>query len=67
MQMRLGDGEWIDVSSLIRVVMEIGMNSNARKVVFRGDGNALRDLKILFDSGFGEGGNGLPAELPYLQ
>jgi phosphotransferase system HPr-like phosphotransfer protein len=67
LQMCLGDGDWIDVSSLIRVVMEIGMNSNARKVVFRGDENALRDLKLLFDAGFGEGGDGFPKELDYLQ
>jgi phosphotransferase system HPr-like phosphotransfer protein len=66
-QMRLGEGEWIDVSSLIRVVMEIGMNSGARSVTFRGDDKALRDLERLFENGFGERGEPLPRELPYLQ
>lgn len=66
-QMKLADGDWVDVSSLIRVVMEIGMNSHARKVTFRGDENALRDMKLLFASGFGETGEGLPGDLAYLQ
>lgn len=66
-QMKIGNGDWIDVSSLIRVVMEIGMNSGCRTVTFRGDENALKDLTTLFESGFGEGGDALPKELEYLQ
>jgi hypothetical protein len=47
--------------------MEIGMNSGCRTVTFRGDENALSDLKSLFDSGFGEAGEPLPKDLDYLQ
>jgi phosphotransferase system HPr-like phosphotransfer protein len=66
-QMKIGDGDWIDASSLMRVVVEIGMNAGAQKVSFRGDQNALRDLRILFDCGFCEGDAEFPAQLEYLK
>lgn len=66
-QMRIGDGDWVDASSPMRVLMEIGMNTGARKVYFRGDQNILRDLKVLFDCGFGEGDRELPENVNYLR
>ncbi|MFN0206234.1 MAG: HPr family phosphocarrier protein [Planctomycetota bacterium] len=66
-QMQIGDGDWVDTASLMRVVVEIGMNVGARKVSFRGDQKALRDLKTLFECGFGEGDHEFPAQLEYLK
>lgn len=69
-QMRLGQSDWVDVASTIKVVLTIGMNVDARKVTFRGDENALRDLRLLFGCGLGEGDGGLdnlPDGLGYLR
>lgn len=66
-QMRIGERDWVDAASPMRVVMEIGMNTSARKIAFRGDANALRDLKLLFEAGFGEGDSDLPKDLGYLK
>lgn len=69
-QMKIGQSDWIDVASTIKVVLTIGMNADARKVVFRGDENALRDLRLLFECGLGEGDGGLerlPERLAYLR
>lgn len=66
-QMRMGDGDWIDASSPMRVLMEIGMNPGTRKVNFRGDQNILKDLKTLFECGFGEGDKELPESLNFLK
>ncbi|MBI3819293.1 MAG: HPr family phosphocarrier protein [Planctomycetes bacterium] len=66
-QMRIGDRDWVDASSPMRVLLEIGMSPSARKVIFRGDQNILRDLKILFDCGFGEGDVDPSEKLQYLK
>ena len=49
-------------------MIAVGSHAEARRFVFRGDVNPLRDLRTLFDAGLGERGvDTLPESLAYLR
>ena len=66
-EMQVGD-TLCDASSILELMIAVGSNSTARRFVFRGDENPLRDIRLLFEHGLGEGGlSGLPEALGYLR
>jgi phosphotransferase system HPr (HPr) family protein len=61
------DGQRCNAGSILEVLVAVGSHPEARKYVFRGDENPLRDIGLLFEHGLGERGLGdLPPELHYL-
>ena len=62
------DGERANAASIMQVMILAGTKAGSRTVVFRGAAEPLRDLKLLFASGLGEGGlEHLPPALDYLR
>lgn len=61
-------GQKCNASSILELLIAVGANPDARRYVFRGDENPLRDIGLLFENGLGEGGlELLPDELDYLR
>ena len=60
-------GESCPANSLMGLIMLAGNHPKAREISVRGDSRALLDLAALFDSGLGEVGSELPAQLEYLR
>lgn len=66
-EMRVGESV-CDASSILDLMVAVGSNSSARRFTFRGDENPLRDIRLLFEHGLGEGGlSSLPGGLEYLR
>lgn len=66
-EMELG-GSSCNASSILELMILVGSNTEARAFTFRGDERPLEDIRLLFESGFGEAGmEHLPAELDYLR
>lgn len=62
------DGQRCNAGSILELLVTIGSNPDARRYVFRGDENPLRDIGLLFEGGLGERGmDALPAQLAYLR
>ncbi len=62
------DGRRCNAGSILDVLVTVGSHPDARKYLFRGDENPLRDIGLLFEHGLGEHGiDSLPAELHYLR
>lgn len=61
-------GQRCNAGSILELLVTIGSNPEARRFVFRGDENPLRDIGLLFRSGLGERGmEVLPPQLGYLR
>lgn len=61
-------GKRCNAASILELLVTVGSNPDARKFVFQGDENPLRDIALLFQHGLGERGlENLPAELGYLR
>lgn len=66
-QMLLGE-QVCNAASILELMVAVGAQPEARRVVFRGDERPLADLRRLFDAGCGERGlEALPPELSYLR
>lgn len=66
-EMEVG-GTRCNAGSILDLMVAVGSNPSARRYVFRGDENPLRDIGLLFENGLGENGTaGLPEELAYLR
>lgn len=62
------DGRKCNAGSILDVLVTVGSHPDARRYVFRGDENPLRDIGLLFEHGLGEAGiASLPDELDYLR
>ena len=62
------DGQRCNAGSILELLVTVGSNPEARRYVFRGDENPLRDIGLLFQSGLGERGmDALPEQLAYLR
>ena len=62
------EGQVCDAASILELMVAIGSHPEARRFVFRGDEDPLRDIGLLFEHGVGENGiERLPAELAYLR
>jgi phosphotransferase system HPr-like phosphotransfer protein len=61
-------GHRCNAGSILELLVTIGSNPDARRFVFRGDENPLRDIGLLFRHGLGERGmDALPPQLSYLR
>jgi phosphotransferase system HPr (HPr) family protein len=61
-------GRRCNAGSILEVLVTVGASADARRFVFRGDENPLRDIALLFEAGLGEHGlDVLPPELSYLR
>lgn len=61
-------GKRCNAASILEVLVTVGSHPDARKFVFRGDENPLRDIGMLFEHGLGEAGiERLPGPLQYLK
>lgn len=61
-------GQRCNAGSILELLVTIGSNPDARRFVFRGDENPLRDIGLLFRHGLGERGmDALPPQLAYLR
>lgn len=61
-------GHRCNAGSILELLVTIGSNPDARRFVFRGDENPLRDIGLLFRHGLGERGlDALPPQLGYLR
>lgn len=61
-------GQCCSAASIMKMIMLAGSNPGADRVRFRGPKRPLRDLRTLFESGLGEGGEEtLPPALGYLK
>ena len=57
-----------NAGSILELMIAVGSNPDARRYVFRGDVNPLRDIALLFENRLGEDGiDTLPPELGYLR
>lgn len=63
----LVEGRRCNAASILDLMVTIGSHPDARRFVFRGDVNPLRDIRLLFQSGLGENGAELPEQLSYLR
>ena len=62
------DGQRCNAGSILELLVTVGSNPDARRYVFRGDENPLRDIGLLFRSDLGEQGlERLPRQLGYLR
>ena len=64
------NGDSCFAGSIMQVILLAGKHLGTRSLVFRGDQEPLRDLRLLFECGLGEGEEGLaslPSQLSYLQ
>jgi hypothetical protein len=62
------DGHKCNAGSILEMLVTVGSNPDARRYVFRGDENPLRDIGVLFKNGLGERGlENLPERLGYLR
>jgi phosphotransferase system HPr (HPr) family protein len=62
------EGRKCNAASILDMMVTVGSHPDARRYIFRGDENPLRDIERLFRSGLGEDGlDKLPAELAYLR
>src|SRR5439155_2431811 len=61
-------GRVCNAASILDMMVTVGSNPDARRLLFRGDENPLRDIDMLFRSGLGEEGlDKLPPALAYLR
>ena len=61
-------GHKCNAGSILEMLVTVGSNPEARRFVFRGDENPLRDIGTLFQNGLGEKGlEELPDRLGYLR
>lgn len=62
------DGKKCNASSILELLITVGANPEARRYLFRGDVNPLRDIGLLFENNLGEDGlDELPDGLSYLR
>lgn len=62
------EGRTCNAASILELMVTVGSHPHARKFVFRGDENPLRDIQLLFQCGLGEAGiQRLPSALAYLR
>lgn len=62
------EGQTCNAASILELMVTVGSHPQARRYVFRGDENPLRDIQLLFQSSLGESGiHRLPAALSYLR
>jgi phosphotransferase system HPr-like phosphotransfer protein len=62
------EGQVCNAASILELMVAVGSHPSARRFLFRGDENPLRDIRLLFEHGLGESGiDRLPAELAYLR
>ena len=62
------EGRKCNAGSILDLMVTVGTHPDARRFVFSGDENPLRDVRILFESGLGENGvDQLPPDLDYLR
>ncbi len=62
------EGHKCNAGSILELLVTVGSHPDARRFLFRGDENPLRDIGILFQNALGEHGlDGLPAQLDYLR
>ena len=62
------EGRTCNAASILDLMVTVGSHPQARRFTFRGDENPLRDIRLLFECGLGEGGiDRLPPELAYLR
>ena len=67
MELEVG-GRVFNAASILDMMVTVGSNPDARRLLFRGDENPLRDIDMLFRSGLGEEGlDKLPPALAYLR
>jgi len=67
MQMQV-ENHLCNAGSILELMIAVGSHPDARRLMFRGDVNTLRDLATLFDAGLGERGiETLPRSLEYLR
>lgn len=61
-------GHKCNAGSILELLVTVGSHPDARRLIFRGDENPLRDIGLLFRHALGERGMGsLPGELDYLR
>jgi phosphotransferase system HPr-like phosphotransfer protein len=61
-------GHKCNAGSILELLVTVGSHPDARRFVFRGDENPLRDIGLLFQNGLGEHGlDRLPERLSYLR
>ncbi len=61
-------GQRCNAGSILELLVTLGSHPDARRLLFRGDENPLRDIRLLFEHGMGEHGmNLLPPVLSYLR
>ena len=61
-------GKKCNASSILELLVTVGASPDARRYVFRGDENPLRDIGLLFEHQLGENGlERLPEALAYLR
>jgi phosphotransferase system HPr-like phosphotransfer protein len=61
-------GKKCNAASILDLMVTVGSRPDARRFIFRGDVNPLRDIQLLFQSGIGESGiDRLPPALAYLR
>jgi hypothetical protein len=62
------EGQTCNAASILELMVTVGSHPRARRYVFRGDENPLRDIQLLFQSSLGESGiHKLPPALSYLR
>lgn len=62
------EGRACNAGSILDLMVTVGSHPEARKFLFRGDVNPLRDIELLFRAGLGERGiDTLPEPLAYLR
>jgi hypothetical protein len=66
-QMEL-EGHTCNAGSILELMIAVGSHPGAKRFLFRGDVNPLRDIRTLFEAGLGEHGlSSLPEGLAYLR
>ena len=61
-------GQRANAASILELLVCVGSHPEQHSYVFRGDERPLRDIRLLFESGLGEGGlESLPEALSYLR
>ena len=62
------EGTRCNAGSILELLVAVGSHPDERRFIFRGDERPLRDIKLLFENGLGEGGlEALPGDLGYLR
>ncbi|HET6201531.1 MAG TPA: HPr family phosphocarrier protein [Planctomycetota bacterium] len=62
------EGDAFNAASILQLLVAVHAHPYARRLRFRGGARPLEDLRLLFESGLGEGGlDRLPPSLSYLR